>query len=646
MTHIDESAHNFGPPTREVTYRPDIDGLRALAVLAIVAFHLGVSRISGGFVGVDIFYVISGFLIGSIVIRELQEGTFSIVHFYQRRLKRILPALVIVLLFTTIVAFFILFPPELYDYANSMIATALWTANLYFWATTNYFLVDKVTPLLHCWSLGVEEQYYLFFPLLTILIFRLRPTSFRTIFGVVAAGSLMLSVSLTTSAPMANFYLLPTRAWELLLGVLTAITSIKQLDWRPLREAMGGLGLALIIVPILWYTPGTQFPGLNALPPCFGTAAVIASGARGRNSASMLLSARPLVFFGLISYSLYLWHWPIIAFILRDLPAVHLDRATKVAALVLILILAALTWQFVEKPFRASKKPAKFVFLYSTGAVTALSVIAVIVIASYGFPSRYDRGVASLASVLGYNYQRPFRAHQCFLDAGDTIKTFDRNICLVEVSNEPNVLLIGDSHAAHLWRGLQTVFDQTNVMQATAAICRPFYFKQATIGQWQNIDEYLKRCNLLMSLVYDDYLVQHHPDLVILAARWFPEDEEGLARTLDWLRLKNFTVILTGPDPNWYLPVPMLMAMAAMRNDPGLVDRNFDASRGALDARFAALAAAHGAKYVSAYAAFCGVGNCRVRGDSGLPLMFDYGHLTTEGSELVAKRFNDPSLRR
>jgi peptidoglycan/LPS O-acetylase OafA/YrhL len=636
----------FSSNAARVKYRPDIDGLRALAVGAIVAFHLGVSRISGGFVGVDVFYVISGFLIGGIVIGELEEGTFSFAQFYQRRLRRLLPALVAMLVPTTAVALFILFPPELSDYASSMIATIFWAANLYFWETTNYFLVDKPTPLLHCWSLGVEEQYYLFFPLLTTLLFRLRPTSFRAIFVLVASGSFVLSVALTTSAPMANFYLLPTRAWELLLGVLVAVMPIRQLDSRPLREAISGIGLALIVTSILYYTPQARFPGLNALLPCLGTAAVIAAGVRGRNGAGMLLSAPPLVFLGLISYSVYLWHWPIIVFILRDLPVVHLDRGTKLAALALILILSVLTWQFVEKPFRASKKSPRFVFQYSAGAVTALTCVATIIIASGGLPSRYDGHVVALASVLGYDYRKPFRAHQCFLDAGDTIGTFDRNVCLAESRNEPNVLLIGDSHAAHLWRGLQTVFARTNVMQATAAICRPFYFEQERVGELRNIEEYLKPCNLLMSLVYNDYLMHHHPDLIILAARWIPDDEEGLTRTLEWLRQKGFAVLLVGPDPNWVLPLPMLMAMAAMRDDRTLVDRNFDASREAIDVRFAALAATHHAKYVSTYSVFCTEANCRMLGASGLPLMFDYGHLTAEGSELVAAQFNDPSLRR
>ena len=272
-------------------------------------------------------------------------------------------------------------------------------------------------------------------------------------------------------------------------------------------------------------------------------------------------------------------------------------------------------------------------------------LIATTLIANGGLSWRYDNRVASLASVLGYSPEKPFRAHQCFLDSGDTPKMFDRDVCLAESRSEPNVLLIGDSHAAHLWHGLQKVFGRTNLMQATAAICRPFFFKQQKILELQNIGEYLERCNLLMGFIYNDYLSHHHPDLIILAVRWDSEDKDGLAITLDWLRERRFAALLVGPDPNWNLPLPMLTALAASRHDPSIVERNLNTSPMFLDSELAVLAAAHGAKYFSIYGALCATEHCRTLDDNGLPLMFDYGHFTTEGSEIVAKQFSDPSLR-
>lgn len=473
------------------------------------------------------------------------------------------------LILTTLVALFILFPTELSDYARSMIATTLWAANIYFWQTTNYFFITETTPLLHCWSLGVEEQFYLFFPLLTMLLFRLRPALFPATIALLAAGSFALSVALTISAPMANFYLLPTRAWELLLGVLAATFPVSLLDWRPLREAVSLSGLALIVASILHYTPQTHFPGLHALPPCLGTAAVIVAGAHGRNASSMLLSTRPLVFLGLISYSLYLWHWPIIVLMLRGLPAEHLDYTAKFVAAVLMLILAVLTWQFVEKPFRVSKKPLKVVFLYSSGAMSVLILVATVLITSGGLPTRYDKRVATVASVLAYNADTPNRSHQCFLLLGDKFSDFDRKTCLSESLSEPNVLLVGDSHAAHLWFGLQSVFNRTNIMQATSTGCGPFVIKQRNTGH----DE----CEQLMDFIYNDYLPHHHPDLILLAGRWSDFDEAGLAglaTTLDWLRQRQFASLLAGPDPNWDVALPILVALALQRADPGLVERH------------------------------------------------------------------------
>ncbi len=618
-------------------YRPDIDGLRALAVIAIVAFHLDISQISGGFVGVDVFYVISGFLIGGIVTRELQEGSFSIRRFYQHRLRRILPALVGMLIVTTVVALFVLLPTELFHYAQSMIATTLWLSNIYFWQTANYFdPTGERQLLLHTWSLGVEEQYYLFFPLLTLLVFRWRPALVPTVIGIVAAASFALSIALTKSAPTANFYLLPTRAWELLLGVLAATTPVYILDRRPLREAASLAGLGLILWSTVHYNRYVTFPGLHAVPPCLGTAAVIVAGSRGRNLAGTLLSSRPLVFVGLISYSLYLWHWPIIVAILQGLPAGHLDAGTKTIAAALSMMFAVLSWRFVEKPFRSSKASLNTILLYSSGAMLALILVATIFITSRGLPSRYDEPVVSLAAVLDYSYEKPYRLHKCFLDEGDTFKDFDQNVCLSDSRDEPNVLLIGDSHAAHLWYGLQKVFPKTKLMQASVAGCQPFVVKQL----YGNAVEV---CNSLMDYIYNVYLAAHHPDLIILSDLWYVVD--GLPATLDWLKRRQFATLVAGPDPNWDVPLPKLVALAEQRSDPGLVERHQVTSRAALDTSLAALVAAHGFNYTSVYKALCAP-QCRTLGESRLPLMFDFDHLTAEGSELVAKSFNDPSLRR
>ncbi len=224
--------------------------------------------------------------------------------------------------------------------------------------------------------------------------------------------------------------------------------------------------------------------------------------------------------------------------------------------------------------------------------MASLIVVARILIASHGLPSRYDERVASLAAVLDHDYRKPYRLHQCFLGPADKIRDFDRQVCLSESSSEPNVLLTGDSHAADLWHGLQKVFARTNVMQAAVSGCRPFFFKQ------ENVGETLEGCNLLMT---SSTITHHRPDLIILAGVWDLGEEEGIAMTLDWLRQRQLPALLAGPDPNWNLPLPMLATLAEKRGDPGLVERHLVASREALDTRFAVLAVAHGGKYVSIY---------------------------------------------
>jgi hypothetical protein len=226
---------------------------------------------------------------------------------------------------------------------------------------------------------------------------------------------------------------------------------------------------------------------------------------------------------------------------------------------------------------------------------------------------------------------------------GDKFSDFDRKNCLSESLSKPNVLLIGDSHAAHLWFGLQAVFNRTNIMQATSTGCGPFVIRQ------QNAAGQHEECEQLMSFIYNDYLPHHHPDLIIVADRWGDFDCEaglaGLETTLDWLRQRQFAVLLAGPDHNWDVALPILVALALQRADPGLVERHQLTGVEALDLRLAALAAAHDTKYVSIYRALCKP-SCQIFGDSGRPLMWDHDHLTTEGSELVAKQFNNPSLLR
>lgn len=319
----------------ELRYRPDIDGLRAVAVLAVVLFHAGISSISGGFVGVDVFFVISGFLITTIIVKEIRRGDFSLTVFYERRIRRILPAFFVVMLFSAVVAYSLLLPQDFENFGKSLVAASLSVSNLLFWRESGYFdSTAELKPLLHTWSLGVEEQFYLFFPLLLMFIARFFKQRWTLWIVLIAFSSLLLSAWGAKHQPSATFYLLPTRAWELALGGLLAMGGVPPIHQRFWREIEALLGLGLIVWGISALTPESSFPGLNALYPCLGAALVIHAGSSGPSMVGNVLSWRPLVLIGLISYSLYLWHWPLLVFAKYYLirPLTTLETSTVVAS--------------------------------------------------------------------------------------------------------------------------------------------------------------------------------------------------------------------------------------------------------------------------------------------------------------------------
>jgi peptidoglycan/LPS O-acetylase OafA/YrhL len=359
---------------QDFRYRPEIDGLRAIAVSVVVLYHAGLGA-PGGFVGVDVFFVISGFLITSLIVKDLEAGTFTLAGFWERRIRRIIPALACVVLATLLAGWFMLLPNDFAELGRSAVYLGLFSANIYFWRSSGYFDgAAEQKPLLHTWSLAVEEQFYLVFPLLLVGLFAIPLLRRRG--GLLSLFGLGILVSLGASAwgvilrPDATFYLLPTRAWELLLGAAVALIPVPASAGdgvfagrialtNNFRELLSSAALLGIILPSWHYTSDTPFPGIAALPPCLSTALFIwVTGVCSAESRVPLvaraLSVRPLVFVGLISYSLYLWHWPLIAFsnYASMKPPSAGERWLLVVASVL---LAALSWRLVEQPFRTRR---------------------------------------------------------------------------------------------------------------------------------------------------------------------------------------------------------------------------------------------------------------------------------------------------
>ena len=341
-------------------YRPDIDGLRAVAVLSVLLFHAGFGAFRFGFIGVDIFFVVSGYLISGLIFGEIKSGEFSFSSFYKRRIVRIIPALSVMTLFVLAFGVIRLFPSELMKLAKSALASATGTSNIFFFLHTNYFEDSaESSPLLHTWSLGVEEQFYLLMPSVLILLKNASPTRRNILLSILFALSLVLSIYWSGQNPPAGFYLLPSRAWELLVGTLAAMRVVPPISRRSYRETAAVLGLAAILLPGMFYDSSVPFPGIAALVPCLGAAVLIVSAESGPTFISRALSLRPVVFVGLISYSLYLWHWPLIVFqsFGRFLNTGISPTVDRVLILPVAVVAATVSWRFVELPFRRVSVP-------------------------------------------------------------------------------------------------------------------------------------------------------------------------------------------------------------------------------------------------------------------------------------------------
>lgn len=432
------------------TYRPDIDGLRAVAVLPVVLYHAGLG-FPGGYVGVDVFFVISGFLITSILRDDILADRFSLLRFYDRRIRRIFPALFVMLGLTTLGAAAVLLPEHLLAFGRSLRATALFAANLHFWRLEGYFTeAAELKPLLHTWSLAIEEQYYLVFPPLLWALMRGRKA--RAGLAALTLASFALALWQVRAAPQAAFYLPFGRIWELLAGSLLALSPdlARPLGRAALLRALLGLaGLAAILVPVFAYDRLTPFPGLAALPPVLGTVAVLATGAAGPGPVRWLLERAVLRGIGLISYSLYLWHWPVLvlAGYVTVLPMTGLQR---VACLGLSFLLALLSWRCVERPFRGAARPGRVVlFGGALSAIVLTLVVGTELVRVWGWPGRFETRLAALPDPKSLMHDR----RDCHFVTPERLAT--GAICLRGAPGaQASFVLLGDSHADALSPGI------------------------------------------------------------------------------------------------------------------------------------------------------------------------------------------------
>jgi len=629
-------------------YRRDIDGLRAVAIIPVVFYHLGLRYACGGFIGVDIFFVISGYLITQHVIGEIEAGAFSLAMFYERRIRRILPALTVMLAGSAVLAYWLLLPAEMIDFANTLLAALLSVSNIYFWQSASYFEIsDK--PLLHTWSLGIEEQFYLVLPLMLLLLHRYWPRKLRPTVTIVAVMSFLLSALTVLKFPEATFYLLPQRAWELLVGGMLALGIAPKLRGKVVCETAAGASLIAIVAATMLMTNSMPFPGPLALIPCLAAALTIQAGKEQTTLASRFLSTGPMVAIGRISYSLYLWHLPVIVF-LRHAPWIRLGGLSSrlfpflsypqcitvdryALALCLSFLLGFMSWKFVELPARFGRlRPTRKVLLTASGAaVVTLMLCGIAILGDRGIPERFAPEVLKVAS-----YEEPrshYREGSCFVG---NIRTYDASDCLRRDRERPNWLILGDSHAAQLYFGLSQTFPEIHFLQWTIHGCKPV----PVFHYGENVD-----CFHAVNAFYGSYLAKSRLDGIVLAANWQNYDIPRLTAALAVLKQDSQHVVLIGPIMHYDQPLALLLAKEAETGDHSIAKQHRDISYDALDQKMAALAREDwGVPYFSYERAFCSGRDCRVWTEKDVPLQFDDSHLLDGGSILTAQSIRGTGL--
>ncbi|WP_146908342.1 acyltransferase family protein [Arenimonas daejeonensis] len=642
-------------------YRADIDGLRAVAVLSVVIYHLSRTALPGGYVGVDIFFVISGYLITQNIWGEMADGRFTMAGFYLRRIRRILPAFLVMVMATLAAACLLMVPEDLERLSRASLWSAVSLSNVFFWLhlDTGYFAASsEQEPLLHTWSLGVEEQFYLVWPVLLLLAWRLklhRSGAIATA-ALICVASFVLGEWIHATSPKFAYYMLPARAGELMVGALLALAvrrdaPLQASGGRMVRvgdELAGLAGFGFIVWSLLALDENSTFPGFNAIYPCLGAALVIWAGGRGARVVTLPLGWRPMVWVGLISYSLYLWHWPILAFLRYFLG--ELDLASGSAAVVAMFALAWLSYRWVEQPARhwraAPRRQALALFVLPVGA---LCLVAAALAGSQGLKRQFESGTGQgealtrlrtqVAPAFEYRYNCQLSEH-----SPDILRD---PRCLVgapaarKAGAAPEYLLWGDSQAAHFIGLLGQLAKDGGYLyrNASHSACPPVFGGDYGVGMYE------EGCRQFRPYIRQA-LLSGAFDTVVISGGWdvydaYPGFRADLERTLAELTAAGVRVVIVGQVPR-FRRYDRSCELRALRL-PGGIDcraraRLRDRGETRINRHLAALAASMpGVEYLGTRQMLCRRGSCSPYLGQR-PVYFDNGHLSMSGSWYLGRR--------
>lgn len=610
-------------------FRWDVQGLRALAVLAVLVFHVNPRLLPGGYLGVDIFFVISGYLIIGFIHRDLLQNKFKLLDFFSRRVKRLFPALFFMIFVVAIGVYQYMLPVETTRFAESMMSSLLYISNFYFYSQSDYFNTElHFSPLLHTWSLSVEEQFYIFFPILLLFLHSLKVKRFLTILFVFTLLGLFLSEILLRYDPSMSFYFSPSRFWQFSAGGLLSLSPQYQKGIKKsiFFDGIGFLALIVLLLCFYLYDGYVLFPGFNAIVPTIATLLIIWSGG-SKGLVYKLLSIQPAKFFGNISYSLYLWHWPVIVFY-KLVVSYSISKVDQFIIVVVSIVFGFVSYRLIEIPFKNYKlaegihRPIIF-----TVSLSALACIVAILMQS-GLGYRFNDQQLRYSSYLDYEPGIHTRAGVCFLtSANSSYLEFNEDACVNYNENNKNILLIGDSHASHWYSALNELKKENeSISQVNSSGCKPTL-------------EYKGRqaCVDLMRWAIENLIPETRFNEIVISARWTEKDLDYLVNTID--TLKNYTdkIVVLGPVVEYEVSLPRLLASANSIESISKL-RIYNKIKGR-DDLFRSKLKDSLITYVSILDVICPSSEtCKVLTKNDIPFQFDYGHLTHEGAlELLSE---------